>query len=739
MTNPPTPTTPPNTTGQPRRFSRRNFLRVLGIGTGTLAVGMVVGFPTLRREFQLAVNQAFTSGGAPTGGMPEMPFVWIRIDPDNTAHLHLPKSEMGQGIHTTLAQLAAEDLELDWDTIKTYTADSDTGFDALTSFTFGSISTLSMYQPIREVAANPRVMLVDAAATQLNVPANDLDARRSRVFLKNNPDNGLTYGEIVAAHQGEWTLPETKPTLKPNAAFEFIGKPIQRVDLREKVTGRAVYGFDARVEGMMYGAVARPPRYGAKLISAKAGDAGNQPGVRAVVIQEGFAGIVAETRSQAYAALALLDLTWEGGTTWSQPDLETFMAIPDSGGTLVQRIGDLDGTFNAAETIIEAHYSTPMASHAHLEPEAALADVKADSAIIYAATQGPTYTRDAVADATGLEASKINVVATYLGGGFGRKLGMNAAAEAARLSKASGFPVHVGWNRTEEMRYGYHRPPAKNRLRAVMTAEGEITALQHQIASGDIFFGTGTLPEFVGEILGADPLAISNLRYDVPHRQVIYHRKKLQVPTGSWRGLGTMPNTFAVESFIDELAHQAGLDPLQMRLKHLPDDAFGQRMQAVLMAATDAAGWQAGASDGRAYGLAAGTLGETVVAIVVEVSAADGKFRVHRAWCAADPGLVVNPDGARAQIEGTIVMAMSSVLYEKITLKDGLISADNFGQYPLITIRDVPEINVIFVESSDAPVGGLGEAIIGIVPAAIANGLFTLTGQRLRDLPLKLV
>jgi isoquinoline 1-oxidoreductase beta subunit len=734
--------TPPNSeapaTPAPRRMTRRNFLRVLGIGTGTLAVGLVVGFPTLRREFQLAVNQAFTSGGAPTGSLPEMPFIWIQIDPDNTTHLHLPKSEMGQGIHTTLAQIAAEDLALEWDTIRTYTADTNTGFDAFTSFTFGSVSTLGMYQPMRQIAANLRQMLLTDAALQLDVPVTELEAHKSRIMVKNQPERSLTYGEIVAAHVGEWTLPETPPVLKANADFEFIGKPMQRVDLREKVTGRAMYGFDARMDGMLYGAVARPPRYGARLVSAKPGTAESQPGVRAVVIKDGFAGIVAETRSQAYAAVAFLDVTWEGGSTWSQQDLENFMLIPAEGGTLVQRVGDLDGVFNTAANIIQAEYSIPMASHAHLEPEAALVYVQPDTVIVYAATQGPTYTRDAVAEAIGVDASKINVIPTYLGGGFGRKLGTNASSEAAILSQASGVPVHVGWSRNEEMRYGYHRPPARNQLRGILNDAGQIVALQHQIASGDIFFGTGTIPAFVGDILGADPLALSNLMYDIPHRQVLFHRKKLQIPTGSWRGLGTMPNTFAVESFIDELAHQAGVNPLQMRLNHLPDSDYGRRMRAILEAVTQAANWDAAPPANHAYGLAAGQLGATVIAIVAEVSAQNGTFRVHRVWCAADPGLVVNPDGARSQIEGTIIMALSSVLHEKITIEDGMISATNFGQYPLITMGDVPEINVLFVESSDAPIGGLGEAVIGIVPAAIGNALFTLTGQRLRDLPFQL-
>lgn len=730
------PTTPHTT---PRRLSRRTFLRVLGVGSGVLAVGLTIGWPTITRETRLALNQAFLTGGPPLPALPESPFVWIEIDADNTARLFLPKSEMGQGIHTTLAQIAAEDLELDWSRIETATAETARGFDDFLTLTFGSFSTVSLYQPIRTVAANLRAMLLQAGAAQLDVEVGAVTAQNSQVLLTADPERNLSYGAIVAAHTGEWTLPDELPSLKPNTAFQFIGQSMPRVDLRDKVTGRAVYGFDARTEGMVYGAVARPPRYGAQLVRAGAGSAAEQPGVQAVVIRDGFAGIVATTRQQAYAALERLDLTWEGGITWSEQELNARMAIDEAEGILIQRVGDFRAAVQDATHLLEADYATPLASHAQLEPQSALANVQADSAIIHASTQAPGNTRDFVAQALGLDATQVNVFPLYIGGGFGRKTGIYASVEAAILAQECSCPVHVGWNRTEEMRYGYHRPPTRHRLRALLDEQGTLVAMQHHLASGDIAYGIGTIPAepLVSALLGADPLAIGTLDYAIPHREVLYHRKDLPIPTGSWRGLGTFPNTFAVESFIDELAHAVSIDPLQMRLNHLPADPFGARTRAVLQAVAEAAGWERRAEIGRAYGIAAGSYGETVVAMVADVTIREERLVVPRVWCAVDPGLVVNPDGARAQVEGTIVMALSSVLRERLTIADGLITATNLDQYPLLTIREVPDIAVQFIESSDTPVGGMGEVVIGIVPAAVGNALFALTGQRQRVVPFQ--
>ncbi len=673
--------------------------------------------------------------------LPESPLVWFEIDSENAAHLYIPKVEMGQGVHTSLAQIAADELELDWDTVVVHQADTERGFDPELIFTFGSTSITALYQPVREAAATMREMLRAEAAQQMNVPVEQISLRSSRAQISDDETRSLTYGEIVRAKQGEWVIPENPPALKPASEFRLIGQPVQRVDFHEKITGRAVYGFDAHLPGMLYGAAARPPRYGAVLSRAAAGDADQQPGVVAVVIQEGFAGVVADSRTSAYAALDHLELEWEGGATISQPEIDALITVPDEGGVLIQREGDTEAHLGSG-TVVTAEYRTPLAAHAHLEPQAALADVRADGITIYASTQSPQLTRDFVAQKLNVEASTVRVIPTYLGGGFGRKTGTDAAVEAAILSQVVGQPVHVGWNRTEDMRYGYLRPPAHNVLRASVDDAGRIVALEHRLVSSDVFFYIQNLggSQFLETLLGADPLAAYGalIHYNIPHRSVLYHHRRLPVPTGFWRGLGSFPNTFAVETFMDEIAVTAGVNPLDLRLKHLPEGDLGERFRVALETAAEASAWDTAAPEGRARGLAACYDRGTVVALVVEVSADNRKPRVHRAWCAVDPGFVINPDGAAAQVQGSIIMALSSALYERITVENGMVMNENFNTYPLLTMRDTPEIEVLPINSSDVPVGGLGEPVVGAVPAAVSNAVFALTGQRLREMPFEL-
>jgi len=723
-----------------RRISRRGFLKVLGIGAGGLVVGAVVGGPTILREAQLGINQFFLNGALPTPDGPESPFMWFEIAPDNQATLYMPKIEMGQGIHTTLAQMAAEELELDWETVSVKTPDTESAFNPELVFTFGSTSTIALYEPTRKIGATMRQMLMTEAATQLGVDVSDLQAENSVISSKGDSSLSKTYGAIIADKSGEWVIPEEAVALKSNDEFKYIGQPLKRVDFYEKLTGRAVYGYDAKMPDMLYGAIARPPRIGATLASASVGTADQQPGVIEVVILDNFAGIVAEHRSQAYAALEFLELEWEGGTTASQQDIIDIVTVPNEGGTLIQREGDVPANINNG-TQLTAEYRTAMVAHAHLEPQGALVDVQDNKVTVQVATQHPGLTKGAIAEALDVEENMVHIIPTYLGGGFGRKLGFDVAVEAAYLSRAVGRPVHVGWNRPEDMRYGQFRPPVHNMLTASIE-NGEVSAVEHKLASGDVFFflSGSMLPSFVEGILGADPLAAfgSQLVYAFPNRQVIYHRTKIPVPTAFWRGLGTFPNTFAVETFVDEMADATDMNPMDFRLKYLPQDDLGNRMKAVLEQVGELSDWYGDIPEGRGRGLALSYDRGTVSALVLECSIEDDKVRTHHAWCVADPGLVVNPDGARAQVEGTIVMALSSVYHEAINIEDGMITNENFNTYPLIRMQDTPEITVEFINSGDTPVGGMGEPVIGTIPAAVSNAIFNLNGERIRELPIQL-
>ncbi len=712
--------------GAKRPLSRREFLIAVGVAGGGLLLGTKVGLPFAR----LKVAEVFESGAAP-GGLEGEATAWFQVTPENVVKMFIPKAEMGQGVHTALAQIAAEELEIDWQQLQVIQAGTGQGLDD--PFGTGASNSVStMYRPIREAAATLREMLRAEAAKYFGVAPEALTVLNGQISRAGGEP--LTYG-AVAAMKTDWEIPETAPSLKSKKDFHTIGQSTPRVDLREKILGKAQFGYDLRLPGMGYGAVARPPKIGATLKSAAAGQAESQPGVVAVVVEKDFAGVVAETREQAYTALNALELEWETDTIWEQADLEALVTVGQGKGVQIQKVGDASRTLGGL-AVIEAEYRTPMAFHAHLEPQAATVDVRPGRVDVYAATQFPVRLREFIAQAIDRPEEEVFVTPTYLGGGFGRKIGTEAAVEAARLSAAAGRPVHIGWTRPEDFRNGFLRPPTHHILRGALNG-GQIAALEHQQASGAVAFPflSGVFKAVLGADFGAWRGAM--ISYEVPDKSTTAWLPELPLATGWWRGLGLLANTFAVESFIDELAHAAGVDPLEFRLAHLADDEFGPRRRKALEAAAEKAGWGRSLPAGRALGIATSTDVGTVVAQVAEVSIENGEIWVHKVTSAVDPGLVINPDGAIAQTEGSIVMGLSSALIEAATIENGQLAANNFNTYPLLRMKQAPEIEVILLESGDEP-QGMGEPPIGPIAAAVANAVFALTGQRLRSLPLKL-
>jgi isoquinoline 1-oxidoreductase beta subunit len=719
-----------------RLILRRRFL----IGAGSAGALLLGGWVALDRVRPRAANFVLERG---TGEQPApaTPDLWFAVPPTGAVVFYAPKIEMGQGIHTALAQIAAEELALEVAQLDVRQADSAHGFDGAVLFTFGSSSVSALFTPLRAAAATLREMLRAEAARQFAVPLEAIVAARGACFPQGDPARVLSYGALVAAKQGAWELPAQPPLLKTRAAFQVIGQPVERVEMRAKLLGTATYGYDARLPGMLYGAVARPPRYGARLAHAAPGTAAQQPGVVRVMIDQAanFAGVVADTRTRARAALSRLDLRWEGGTTVSQDEIDRMVTVGGVGGATIRRVGDAEGALRNRQ-IITAEYRTPLAAHAHLEPLAALADVQAERIELWAPTQYPDSVIASIHAALGQERA-VTVHPTLLGGGFGRKAGQSAAVEAARLSAAVGRPVHVGWTREDDLRHGFFRPPTHTVLRGAVDATGQIVAIDQATASGDILWAFDAIPggDVTRALLGFDPGVLIGqfLHYELPNYRVTNQQVRLPVPTGPWRGLGLYANTFALESFIDELAHAAQIDPLVFRLRHLPSTTEGQRLRRALETAAERAGWGTPTPADRARGIACSVDVNTVVAQVAEVSIQNGAIQVHRVTVAVDPGLVINPQGASSQAQGSIVMGLSSALHERLTVQDGMIRESNFTAYPLLTLRETPLIDVVLLESGDTPYG-LGEPVIGPVAAAVANAIFALTGQRLRALPLAL-
>ena len=718
------------------RLSRRAFLiGAAAAGTG-LFLGWRFGLPALRLQMAARFDTA-ESGSSGFGEVDTRPNAWFAVTPDNRVTIHIPKIEMGQGIHTALAQIAADELEVDWALLTVALANTIDGPND-GSGTTGSMSVTSLWTPLREVAATMRQMLVNAAAEQLGVPASQLTAQNSTVIVKANPDRVLTYGEIVAAHTEAWEVPEEAPTLKTPDQYRYIGQALPRVDFQEKLTGRARYGFDMRLEGMLYGAAAYPNTVAGHITSASPGSAAAEPGVVAVLAENEFAGVAAESRVLAEAALNKLTIEYEDGPLLNMDDIRQTVSVGAGEATVIQRVGDANSALESgdfARTYL-AEYRTPLAAHAHLEPQAALVDVRADLVEAWVSTQMPELVRGTLAETLGRDLEEIKVYSTYIGGGFGRKAGTDAAVEAARLSEAAGRPVHVGWTRAKEFRAGYLRPPTHHLLKAGLTADGRIQALDHQQASADVAYLF--LPAFFPIIAGADFGATrgARLTYDIPDLRTVAWRTELPFPTGWWRGLGLLANIFAIESFVDELAELAGSDPLSFRLAHLPDNRLGQRLRGVLERVAEIADWGGTLPAGHAHGVAVSADAGTMVAQIAEVSLEGETPRIHKVHCAIDPGLPINPDGIVAQTQGAIIMGLGSTLFEEITIENGQITNSNFDTYQLMTMKETPEIAVEIIRSGDDPFG-MGEPPIGPIAAAVGNGLYAATGQRLRNLPLR--
>jgi isoquinoline 1-oxidoreductase subunit beta len=717
------------------KTTRRRFL----IGTGTLAVLGVGAYFGFRAAIPTLVDTLAEETGGGTG--PTQPLLWFGVSAATGVTLHIPKGEMGQGVQSMMAQLAAEELELEPTQLQIQIADSSQGFGALHG-TFGSSSTTTLYQPVCQAAANLREMLRLEAAKQLGVSVNEIIALRGACFARQNPSLKLGYAKIVAAKTGNWTEPTMPVTLKPREQFLTIGRSTPRLDVPDKIIGKTQYGFNARVPGMMYGAIARAPRFGARLLSGQIGEVENMPGVKKVVIDlvNNFAGVVADTRGHARKALEKLQLEYTGGSNINQVELEELVTAKAGEGVVLRERGNVNANFGA--DAIKAAYRTPLAAHAHLEPLSALVDARSDLIEAWVATQDVALEGSALELAFG-NGRKILVHGMQMGGSFGRKGNQSAVLEAARLSQAAGVPVHVGWTRTEEMQNSFYRQPAHAVLRGNVNSAGKIVALEHTVASGDILTGPFD-PGMIGPVLEAgyqiDPGILTGLfhSYDTPNYRVHSRLVTLPIPTGLWRGLGLFTHVFALESFIDELAVKAKINPLEFRLQNLGDTPNAKRLRAVLEEVKIKSDWNTPAKAGTARGVACSLSSNTAVAMVAEVKVANGQIQVTRVTVAVDPGLVVNPTGAALQAKGSVVMGLSSTLIEKITVQDGAVEQSNFDDYPLLRLEQTPpRIDVHFVNSGLDP-QGMGEPVIGPVAASVANAVFALTGQRLRELPLTL-
>lgn len=710
-----------------RQFVVRTLLGGAGIALGTTYL--------LRNPLRRKFNAFIDKGDVPYLGAPDDPALWFEITRENRIILNSPKVEMGQGVFTGLAQIAAEELGADYSQIHVVHAPTASGnVDEMA--TGGSTSIRSLWPVLRELSAALREMLKQGAAQLWDVPVEGLIAEGGRI---RSGSRSISFGEVVAS-MDQWEVPDNPP-LRKATDFKFVGEPLPRTDLAEKVFGAPIYGLDAEMPDMLYGAVARPSHIGARFASADTSDAERMPGVVKICLEPDFVGVVATSATAAENAKNAIRVNWNADTHWQTRDIEDLIRVGKGTPYIIQKQGNPKRVFESGNrSLIRAEFKSPIGAHAQLEPNGALAYVEPEAATVMLSTQVPGYTRGQIANRLGLDKEQVNLVPTHLGGGFGRRLNTSHAIEAAVLSKAVGKPVKCVFSRQEEFQNDEFRPPSHMVAEASLTASGDIAAFEFNTSSGSVIYSFGPLPGVARNLIGSDFGAWRGglIQYGrIPDYRSVSWFVELPFATASWRGLGLLTNTFAIESFMDELAEKAGRDPVEFRLAHIADDVAGNRLKAVIRAAAEKSAYRNSAEGGTAMGLAASTDAGSPVAHVAEVGLEDGTIRVLKVTCAFDPGLVINPDQVRAQCEGSIIMGLSAALYEEMYVEDGELLPVIYGPYRMARMRDAPrEVDVVLLQGDEAP-GAVGEPPMGPIAAAIANAVYRLTGNRPRELPLR--
>ncbi|MCE5263501.1 MAG: xanthine dehydrogenase family protein molybdopterin-binding subunit [Deltaproteobacteria bacterium] len=702
---------------------------------GPVGDGLLLGFSLTPRMF-----------GEETGAAAERrqagsftPDAFIRIDADDTVTLTIPKSEMGQGVYTALPMLVAEELACDWQKIRVEAAPvrpayNHTEWGPLQG-TGGSSSVSSEWERLRKAGATAREMLLAAAAATWNVGKEVCSAEAGRVVHASGKT--LTFGEL-AKKAGEMPVPEDVP-LKAPSLFRIIGKPTLRLDTPEKVDGRAVFGLDARLPGMLTAVIARCPVFGGRVKSVDAARAKAFPGVRDVFTVPSGVAVLADAFWPAKKGRDLLNIVWdegEGAGLSTSALRARYQALVRTPGMTARLDGDPDGSLGGASQRIAAEYEVPYLAHAMMEPLNCLVDYRGDHCEIWTGTQFQTVDRDAAARVLNLDPGQVEIHTTFLGGGFGRRANpaSDFVVEAAHVAKAVKKPVMVVWTREDDIKGGYYRPFWYDRLEAGLDAAGNPVSWKHAIAGQSILKDT----VFSGMIVdGLDAVSVEGakeLPYAVPNVYVGLHSPEVPVPVQWWRSVGHSHTAFVVESFIDELAHLAGKDPYEFRRGLL---SAHPRLRRVLETAAQEAGWDRPLPAGQGRGIAVHESFGSYVAQVAEVSVSEaGKVRVHRVVCAVDCGLAVNPGTIRAQVEGSVVFGLTAALYGAITLKDGRVEQDNFRNYPMLRMNEMPVVEVHIVPSGEAP-SGIGEPGVPPIAPAVTNAVFALTGKRVRTLPIR--
>jgi CO/xanthine dehydrogenase Mo-binding subunit len=704
--------------------SRRDFLISATAVGGGLLLGL--GLPA-RGELRDTL----------TRGAPFAPNAFLRIDRSGKVTFVMPLIEMGQGTYTAIPMLIAEELEVDVDKVALEHAPPDDKLYANPALgaqiTGASTAIRGTYVPLRQAGATARVMLVTAAAQRWKVDPSTCRAENGTV-VHAATGRRLGYGALAEA-AGRLPVPENV-ALKDPASFRLIGRPHRRLDTAGKVDGSAKFGIDTRLPAMKYAVVAASPCFGGKLTAVDEAKAKAVPGVTQVVRLDDAVAVVATHTWAAKEGLAAAAPQWDPGSNArvsTRDIVEQLARASERPGVVARREGDAAATIAGAARRIEAIYQQPFLAHAAMEPMNCTVHMTKERCEIWVGTQIPTITQVAVMKLTGLKREQVIIHNHLLGGGFGRRLEFDGTVRAVQVAQQVQGPVQVIWTREEDIQHDMYRPCYYDRFSAAVDGQGKPLAWSHRIAGSSIvarFF-----PPWIKD--GLDPDAVdssANQPYEIDHIHVDWVAQEPPgVPTSWWRGVGVTRGTFAVESFIDELAAEAKRDPLAYRLALLDRSP---RARTVLQLAAERSGWGRPLPAGQGRGIALCIGFGSFIAQVAEVSVdRDGAVNPTSVWCAVDCGVQVNPDTIRAQMESGIVFGLSAALYGEITIKDGRVEQTNFADYRVLRFNEAPRIDVILVKSPEAP-GGIGEPGTSCVMPALTNAIFAATGKRIRRLPV---
>ena len=663
-----------------------------------------------------------------------MPNAWVKIGSDDAVTILCARSEMGQGVYTALPTLVAEELEVDLARIRVEIAPvGEIYVNSLLGgqITGGSTSVVEAYDKLRIAGAQARTMLVTAAAQKWGVDASACRAQQGFVYGPAGQKAG--YGSLADA--ASRLTPPTDVKLKDPGDYRYVGKPVNRLDSKAKIDGTAEYGIDVRLPGMLYAALAQCPVIGGKVVSVDAVRAKAMPGVKHVVqIKDGVA-VVADSWWRAKTARDALVVSWDEGAGKALDSAgiaRGLTAAAAAPGAVIRKQGDVEEAIKGAAKTLRAEYELPFLAHATMEPMNFTADVRKDSCLVYGATQFQQLAAGVAAEITGLKPEQVTVRTTFLGGGFGRRIDVDYIAQAVEISKAiGGGPVKLVWTREDDMTHDFYRPASYHQLQGALDADGRPVALKFHLTSPSVT--SRLFPPVVKE--GIDPFMTEAgaVPYAIPHQlaDVVIHDTGLRV--GYWRSVSHALNSFAYESFMDEMATAAGKDPFEFRRALLDAQP---RLKRVLELAAEKSGWGRPLPSGRGRGIALMEGYGTAMAQVAEVEVSGGRVRVNRIVVAADPGRMVNPNIVRQQLEGSIIYGLSAVLYGEVTLKDGRVEQTNFHDYQVVRMPESPGVEMHIVASEEKP-AGIGEPGTALVGPAVANAVFAATGQRLRSLPLR--